>query len=83
MTHWLGAAGVDQPAIHQIQQLPEHHELDLGLGEVEVCQADVGEPGESGLDAGGYASFAGSFGAGTVSMVRRVPCWSAAAIAER
>jgi hypothetical protein len=42
MSDGFGAAGVDQPAIHQIQQLPEHHQLNLYLGEVQVGQADVG-----------------------------------------
>ncbi|WP_159074030.1 hypothetical protein [Trueperella pyogenes] len=42
MSDGFGAAGVDQPAIHQIEQPPEHHQLNLYLGEVQVGQADVG-----------------------------------------
>lgn len=32
----VGVSGVDQPTLHQIQQLPEHHKLYLATGEVKV-----------------------------------------------
>lgn len=35
--HGFGATGIDQPAIHQIGQPPEHHQLHLHLGEMQVC----------------------------------------------
>lgn len=32
----LSASGVDQPTVHQIQQLPEHHELYLAAVKVKM-----------------------------------------------
>lgn len=81
--YWFCSAGVDQPAIHQIEKLSEDHEVDLGLAQVQVRQTDVGQPRERGGRVGVYASFAWPFGAGTVSIALRVPCCKAAAIADR
>ncbi|MBK4147270.1 hypothetical protein GWO69_01890 [Corynebacterium macginleyi] len=32
----LSASGVDQPTVHQIQQLPEHHDLHLAAVKVKM-----------------------------------------------
>ena len=37
MSDGFGSAGVDQPAIHQVEQAREHHLLSHYFGEVQVC----------------------------------------------
>ena len=59
----MGTAGLDALAVHQVEQHPEHYQLCLFHAEVEVCEGDVGEPGEGRLRGVGYAPAAGaSFG---------------------